>query len=295
MKKNSIAVGVYLFVLPALFALKTTGTNLLIDTNWQYAVENNSQNIVSFDMKPEKNRFNNISFIQLRNLELLLPHKSGVVWLKSSFYVPDDFSQESLACYLGKISMHDQTWLNGVYLGGWGTFEKNTWSYCNKTREYVIPGFLINTGTENTLYVRIFVNQKGSLQSVPKIGPSQIIHKKATIESFIHASTHMLLAGIFIFISLYNLFLFFYRKKERLHLSYALLTFFSALYTSQLYLHLLPGFQPAHNSYMLYQKITSYFSGFLIVFLACNYLNYFFERNEARIIYILRSILILIP
>jgi sigma-B regulation protein RsbU (phosphoserine phosphatase) len=294
-KKIFLSITLFLFFTIALFAVKSNLETISLNKNWSYAVETNIKKITSFDMKPNENQFKPIPFLQLSQLQNLVPNKIGVIWLKVDFLIPSEFSQEDLSCNFGQISMQDQTWLNGVYIGGWGSFEKDSWNYWNKPREYTIPSFLIHSGSTNTIYLRVYVDQKGFLCTTPTIAKSHTIHEKVINENFVNSTSYMLLAAILLMIGFYNIFSFLQRKNGHINLTYAVICFLSVIYTSKFYILELPGLQSPQIPFFLFEQIVSTSLIFILLFLVCDFFNEIFKRTSAAIVYIIRFIFLIIP
>lgn len=55
--------------------------------------------------------------VLLKNLERLVPHEYGTIWLKKTFLLPESLKGEDVACYLGRITLADRTYLNGFLIG----------------------------------------------------------------------------------------------------------------------------------------------------------------------------------
>jgi sialate O-acetylesterase len=87
----------------------------------------------------------------------------GFGWYKKSFYLPKDFSNESMILLLGKIDDIDQTYVNGILVGSTGKwnftdvptdFDSNEEYQIN--RVYSVPQKLLKYGETNTVVVRVY-------------------------------------------------------------------------------------------------------------------------------------------
>ncbi len=87
----------------------------------------------------------------------------GFGWYKKSFYLPKDFSNESMILLLGKIDDIDQTFVNGILVGSTGKwnfeniptdFDSNEEYRIN--RVYSVPQKLLKYGETNTIVVRVY-------------------------------------------------------------------------------------------------------------------------------------------
>ena len=78
-----------------------------LSDGWEYSLEDPAYSFNSF--KP-------VTKEQLYKLEDLVPHKIGFIWLRHSFTVPPLLKSEDLGLYLGRITMADETRVNGMFI-----------------------------------------------------------------------------------------------------------------------------------------------------------------------------------
>lgn len=79
----------------------------------------------------------------------------GVCWLRKTVVFDRDLPRESAGLILGQIANADETYFNGVKIGGMGDFPPREFSMWNHPRHYVIPKSLIKYGEKNVISVRI--------------------------------------------------------------------------------------------------------------------------------------------
>lgn len=107
----------------------------------------------------------------------------GFAWYRHRFHVRDVNTNQNLWLVVGKIDDADETWLNGVLLGGTGSMryeaydagEPSSW---DRYRYYAIPPGLLNPNGENLIAVRVLDTQ---LDGGMYEGPVGIYHN---IQSF---------------------------------------------------------------------------------------------------------------
>lgn len=84
-----------------------------------------------------------------------------LLWLRKAVYIDDSFSNSELILELGKISVAEEVYFNGCFIGSTGGMPKG-----NKTidyrfawqtpRYYLIPKFLIKFNQKNIISIRVF-------------------------------------------------------------------------------------------------------------------------------------------
>jgi len=87
----------------------------------------------------------------------------GFGWYKKSFYLPKDFSNESMILFLGKIDDIDQTFVNGIPVGSTGKWnftdiptDFNSNEEYRTNRVYSVPKKLLKFGETNIIAVRVY-------------------------------------------------------------------------------------------------------------------------------------------
>jgi hypothetical protein len=95
----------------------------------------------------------------------------GFSWYRCRFDLPAQMRGKKLVMVLGKIDDIDQTYINGRFIGGLGTFYSTkdsivTDDYYNENRGYYIPDDVILNDKNNVLAVRVFDSgEKGGIYS----------------------------------------------------------------------------------------------------------------------------------
>ncbi|MBT4497851.1 MAG: sialate O-acetylesterase [Gemmatimonadetes bacterium] len=83
-----------------------------------------------------------------------LPGFDGLVWFRRTVEIPSSWAGRDLILQLGPADEVDDTYFNGVRIGGMGSFEPWVNVYWDQPREYRIPGHLVQR-ENNVLAVRI--------------------------------------------------------------------------------------------------------------------------------------------
>ena len=87
---------------------------------------------------------------------------NGVLWYRLKFKIPKAFKGKQLQLDLGLIDDMDDTYFNGVKIGGTNDYHLKS--------IYPINHYLVNYGGENTIAVRVFDNSgKGGIMGTPVI------------------------------------------------------------------------------------------------------------------------------
>jgi beta-galactosidase len=82
-------------------------------------------------------------------------------WYRRELTIPIDLKGKDIIINVGKIDDADETYFNGVKVGGLGHFPPNYTSAWDIIRRYKIPAGIINYGGKNTIAVRVFDGIQG--------------------------------------------------------------------------------------------------------------------------------------
>ncbi len=122
MRQNKILFLSFIFFALFFTSCKSENEKIDLTSGWTYSLSE------SQDFQPLDNS-------KLSNLETLVPKNYGFIWLKKSFTVPVSLKGQNLGVYLGRISIADETYLNGAFIGGEGRFPDKEFSAWNTARE----------------------------------------------------------------------------------------------------------------------------------------------------------------
>jgi len=98
---------------------------------------------------------------------------AGTIWLRKDVFVGKEHSGSELILDLGGIGVADETFFNGVFIGGSGSVpDSGSLSYgfaWKNPRRYVVPGPLVKYGAGNLIAVRIFSQVFTGITGNPRI------------------------------------------------------------------------------------------------------------------------------
>ena len=226
----------------------------------------------------------------LSQLEKVVPDAEGYIWLKKTFTIPESLKGKLLGCYLGRITIADETCLNGTKIGGEGLFPPHEFSAWNRSRLYSIPENLILDG-ENTLLVKIWVDGEGSIVSNPFIGEINDAAKASKRVAFWASRIQLVFAFLMFVIGIYHLILYAKSRSEKDNFAFGLINIISSIY---LFVEM-PGFTGENISFLWFQKIFSSGFPYVLPYLVTMYINSFLKRKERKNILIARLAFAIVP
>jgi len=81
---------------------------------------------------------------------------NGFAWYRTDFELSDDVTEESVILSLGYIDDADEVYINGHFIGGFGTMPPNATTAFRVQRKYEIPLEYLNLNATNHLAVRVY-------------------------------------------------------------------------------------------------------------------------------------------
>lgn len=252
---------------------------------WSYSITDPSSEDAKFIPLPKKT---------MEDLSSVIPEKKGFIWLQKSFLIPASFKGRDLLCYLGRITMADQTWINGFYIGGEGKFPPQEFSAWNVARQYPVSKEFLQDGP-NTILVKIWCDGEASIVSSPYIGLVSDARFSAEWENFWTSRLYLVFAFCSLVIGLYHLIIYFKRRIERENLTFGLVNIISFLYLSVLYIYEIPGMPASWIDFLIFQKIFSAGLPFLLAFLVTSYIYNFIKVKEKGVVFFIRFLLTAAP
>lgn len=239
--------------------------------------------------------FTAISSEDLQDLVKLMPSGHGFLWLKTSFTVPESLLHKQLGLFLGRITMADQTWLNGSLIGAEGGFPPLLWSAWNVFRNYTVPSGLLLVDQENNVLIKVYIGGEGSLMGNPFLAEKQYTDQHYWTKVLPNVLVNVLAASLMLVFGLYHMLLFTRRPKEQESLSFALLSILCAIYLSNFFAGYLPWFRTNPPDFLLFQKIVASMSIYFTAYLFANFVRDFLGRKEGRTAGLIRLVMMLVP
>jgi AraC-like DNA-binding protein len=97
---------------------------------------------------------------------------AGTVWLRKKFFIGKDFRENMLILSLGPVGVADETYFNGVFIGGKGEMpaESNLLDYgfaWQSQRNYYVPASIVRWGKENVISIRVFSHVINGIRDDP--------------------------------------------------------------------------------------------------------------------------------
>ena len=216
--------------------------------NWSWA-----EGTVDQSVKFPPKKFTPIADESLKKINECIPGKKGFIWLKNEFDPPKDITEQQVF-YLGRILCADITYFNGSIIGSTGRFPPNFYNEWISFRYYPVSERDIIAG-KNTLLIKIYVNEEGSLPDVPTFGKASVLNSQYSLDDFMYRSINAITSIILIVFGLYHLFMFLKRRKDKENLYFGLMGISVSIYFSNFFITKMPGFIDAGVPYIFMQKI----------------------------------------
>ncbi len=285
MKKRTIFATTLLLTLASLLFSSCDGDKwrLPIAENWEYSLTDPHESVAVFYPVEE-----------VRALETLVPDEKGFVYIRKKFNLPPALLDRELGLYLGRVTIADETWVNGIFVGKTGRFPPKEFSSWNTVRGYTLPKGILNEG-ENEILIKIWCNGEGGIGYNAFIGTYDDVKHFANSQDFWFSKINLLFAFFMIIIAFYHIIIFARRPQDKENLLFALLNFVSVFYILIYFVNQIPWLPRDSTDFLLYQKVFSSGLPFIIPFLVTSFVNSFLKRKEHRLILAIRLAFMIVP
>ena len=194
-----------------------------------------------------------------------------------NFSIEPSLINQAIGITFKSIRDSDQLYLNGQLVASTGAMPPNFQKATLYSRYYFLPTHLIKTDSINTLEVKIFNHARygGIVSSAPVIDSADKINYSALK----HNSLMMLYIGMFIIITIIQIFYYVAQRNHREHLYFALLSFGQAIY---LYTYSHFNLHEDINLNFVF-RLNIFMFAYLSIFF-CLFLTEFFKLKRNKII-----------
>ena len=263
----------FTFIIPLLFLFASCSKDsfkIELDKNWSYSITG---------MDGEYKPIDNKSFSKLASF---LPGRKGHIFLKTTFYIPEEYKQETLKCFLGNIKIANDFFFNGNHLGRNGFFEPNPFSIGGRCSSYSLPPPLSNyNDVPNEIIVHIYCDGEGQMDIEPFIGLQDNIKRYENRVDFINSKLQLTCSILLFFVGIIYLFLYSLRRSDKSNLSFGLLNIFSSLFLVVFCLGEYPIIFTNNYSYLLFQKLFRGISASVSTYFAVSFIRDFLGMTDS--------------
>jgi AraC-like DNA-binding protein len=135
----------------------------------------------------------------------------GVCWLRKTVELDSGLKKEDLGLILGRIGNADETYVNGYFVGGLGSFPPHEFAMWNFPRNYRVPEEKIRFGENNVVAVRVNVHGMGEVLGNLGLAPFRSLDLYARTVNFVQVT--MGYVAIAMGMALFMIFSFFGLKR----------------------------------------------------------------------------------
>lgn len=238
------------------------------------------------------NDYKEIDILQFSKLNALQETNRGYIYLKKEFELPEILKNKVLTLYMGNIQVAAEVYINEFYIGGIGRFPPNEFFDGSKICTYTIDSKMLHEG-KNTLFIKLWVNGYGRISTTPILAPQEQLSYKIRVDHYIY-SRFFLTSSYFMFdLSLLYILLYFLNKKEREYLSFALLTFFSSVYLTNICICEYPVHYYSKVTFLQFQKFFNTIIPVTTSFFEVSFIRDYLHRPRKKSTTIIRLILLI--
>jgi signal transduction histidine kinase len=201
------------------------------------------------------------------------PIRAGISWHRIHFTAKNNSANHQAAVFLGPVGDVDETYLNGVKIGGEGNIRDGVITATKSERLYLIPDNLLRPGDDNVLAVRVMnIYPKNQVFYIPvTIGDySDLLVEKLKKQSATEKIEFILFTFFFIYIQ-FCIILYIKGMFSKEYISFGI---FMLLYSAGFFLDSLTFYETGVKSSFVQRLIISLYAALpaaMLYFLWCGY------------------------
>jgi signal transduction histidine kinase len=213
--------------------------------------------------------------------------RTVIGWHRIHFTVKKDAQMQQAAVFLGRVGDVDETYLNGVKIGGEGIFGDGFVTATKVERLYRVPDNLLRTGDDNVIAVRVMnIYPKSYMLEIPvSIGDyNDLLIDKLKRQSAAEKMEFIFFTFFFIYI-LFCIFLYIKGMLSKEYISFGL---FMMMYSAGYFLDSLTFYETGLKSALIQSFIISLYMALpaaMLYFLQCAYHQNLYAPMQYNIIF----------
>lgn len=217
----------------------------------------------------------NLSF-----LSSLLDDKNGYIFLKKTFYLPQNFKYKDTYLFLGRVKIAAKVYINDHFIGQAGFFPPHEFTEGEKSSCFKIPKEYINFSAKNTIMICVWCNEYGTLKDIPFIADADDVIHKTEFDNLINSKIYMIFSVVLLMISFIYILVFFLRKADIENLSFSQMCFTTSCYLVTFYIGEYSIIYTHMYSFLLFEQIFNGLAPLLTCYFVINFTRDFLKYNE---------------
>lgn len=271
-------------------ANKKNDTKIKLDDHI-YWIETTEESTIE-DILQSSVEFNKLNSFGPKNLNKIVSKNCDYIWLKIPFVIPYSLQEQNLGLVIPRLSFADKAWLNGHFIGDFGSFPPNIFPSKNQCQFFLLPEQVLIKNAPNTIYVKVYNGGSGEISNGIFISSKDSAFYYADNKQFLNSRLYMsFIGGLFCsFLVFFLLYIFGRHYKEYKYFS--LMTLFTIPFLTITYVNEIPFLTYLNISYCTFLKFFSHISCYLIVYFYVGFIINFMDIKESKIRYLSRNIIL---
>ncbi len=242
----------------------------------------------------ENMHFHKFSTEGIANIKKTVGKNQDYIWLMATFTVPRRLQHQPLGLLITYLHFADKVWINGNYVGGYGSFPPNAKSALWASHFYSIPEALIKRSERNTIYIKVYCQGAAGISDNIFIGNQSAIKHVNDFYTFRQSIIYVFSEGGMFFTAILFILIFVGRKQEREYLTFALLCIASMIFITPFFAPQFPLYNSENFKYTFFIKNTLCTGLYLMAFFLTKLIIDFVKKEESRAFRILRYTFLLV-
>lgn len=269
---------IILIFLAIILAAPKINNELDFSSDWSYTLVEPNDSYTDMINKTFTKIDKNINNVELSKF---VSGGEGYICIKKEFVIPEKLKNDNIAILLGKIMVASDIYVNDIQIDSSGSFPPYFFSEWYKYNYEPITKKIINTNGKNTVLIKIYTNQEGSIEGPVLLGENDSIQAIYSYNQFLNSGINKLIAFIVLIFSWYHLIMYIKRPKEKENLYYSIICLATAFYETNFFLYNINFIRNMKISYLFYQKLI-FSCEFIILYAFVMFCKEFAKQSISR-------------
>ena len=238
--------------------------------------------------------FTRFSTDSKHNLDPYKENNESFLWVRIAFSIPEKLKDKNIALVIPFLHFSDIAWLNGHFIGQYGTFPPNAYAAQYESHFYNLPEEYLIEG-ENEILIKVYCKGFATISGRLFIGEEEACKRISKSITFIKAKIYLLFVGVMVAAAIVFFLIYFNTKEYKSFFAFALLNTICIILINPFIASEIPVYASHHLPYLIYMKFSMYALIPYAVFCAAEFMLMYMEYFSPKWLFYIRLALTLGP
>lgn len=254
LKNNLIFLSILSISLSLFFSSCSSNSKDAPEINLENKMSWAETNVFSTPEDAESLNFIPIKNAHDRNFWHTVGKKGKYIWIKINFTIPEELQNQDLGFIIEYLHFAEKTWINGRFVGQYGSFPPYEKSALWTAHQYDLPTEILNSDSENTILIKVWCHGFSKISKKVFITDINTATYKANYITYMHSKVFIFFEGGMFAAFLLFFILFLGRRQESNYIVFALTNLFTLQLGQILFAQESPFYNLNSVNYLTYIK-----------------------------------------